>query len=172
MKQNTSSTDTISVIAIDSILIGTQYRKRWSFVLNSVGNIQNQIIEGIGNTGGLLEPLFTFEFGGILSCFQQNGQVIYPDTTTICLFTGINELTSQLENINIYPNPITDKLTITTTNNTPSEIILYDIVSRKLLQQKFTSSVTLNTAQLTKGIYIYEVRGKENVVKKGKVVKE
>ena len=71
----------------------------------------------------------------------------------------------------IYPNPFSDNLTITTTTTSLSEIILYDIASRKLLQQKFTGSVTLNTEQLAKGIYIYEVRSKENT-KKGKVVKE
>jgi hypothetical protein len=40
------------------------------------------------------------------------------------------------------------------------------------LQRKFTNTVTLNTAQLAKGMYIYEVRDKRGEVRKGKVVKE
>jgi len=52
------------------------------------------------------------------------------------------------------------------------EIVLYDITSRKLIQQKFTNSVSLNTGHLEKGIYIYEVRYGNKLYKKGKLVKE
>ena len=48
----------------------------------------------------------------------------------------------------------------------------HDIASRKLLQQKFTNAVSLNTEQLAKGVYLYEVRNKNGVIKKGKVVKD
>jgi type IX secretion system substrate protein len=75
-------------------------------------------------------------------------------------------------NISIYPNPVTDHLNIAVINNDFSEITLYDIASRKLLQQQFTNTVTLNTAQLAKGMYLYEVKNKKGVVKKGKVVKQ
>jgi hypothetical protein len=85
--------------------------------------------------------------------------------------TGINENGSS--NVtNIFPNPVSDKLTVTINNKLLSEIILYDITSRKLLQQAFTNSVTLNTARLAKGIYVYEVRNNKGEVKKGKVIKD
>lgn len=74
--------------------------------------------------------------------------------------------------IEVAPNPFNDKITFTLNNNWPSEIILYDINSRKLLKQEFTSAVSINTEQLAKGIYLYEVRNKNGVIKKGKVVKE
>jgi hypothetical protein len=94
----------------------------------------------------------------------------FCDTT---LTTNSPTLTlSEGEGAAIAPNPFSEKLNITANNNTLSEIILYDIASRKLLHQKFTSSVTLNTDQLAKGIYIYEVRSNEGVVKIGKVVKQ
>ena len=63
-------------------------------------------------------------------------------------------------------------LNIQTSGNALVEIILYDIASRKLLQQKFNNSVSLDTEQLSKGIYLYELRNKNGVIKKGKVVKE
>jgi len=72
----------------------------------------------------------------------------------------------------IFPNPFLDRLNIRVNNNTLSEIIFYDITSRKILQQKFTNSVSLSTEQLAKGIYIYEVRDRNGLRKKGKVVKE
>jgi hypothetical protein len=63
-------------------------------------------------------------------------------------------------------------LNIKTNNNDVSEIIIYDIASGKLLQQTFINSVSINTSAFSKGIYFYEIRNKEGVVKKGKVVKE
>ena len=91
---------------------------------------------------------------------------------------GINEINKKEEFV-LFPNPFDYKLNILTKEKEQLEIILYDIAFRKLLQQKFTNTVTLNTAQLAKGIYIYEVRpvpmksGNENeMIKKGKVVKD
>jgi hypothetical protein len=72
----------------------------------------------------------------------------------------------------LYPNPFYDKLNIETGNNQLMEITLRDITSRKLLQQEFTNSLTINMEQLSKGIYIYEVRDRNGSCKKGKVVKD
>ena len=85
--------------------------------------------------------------------------------------TGINtQIVS--EEINIYPNPVIDKLNIIVKDNQLSEIILYDIASRKILQQKFINAVSLNTKQLARGLYHYEVRDKNGLCKKGTVVKD
>ena len=84
---------------------------------------------------------------------------------------GIDEPSEFLESI-LYPNPFTDKLNIVTGNNQSMEIILYDITSRRILQQKFTNSVSLSTEQLAKGLYLYELRNKDGLCKKGKVVKD
>jgi hypothetical protein len=82
------------------------------------------------------------------------------------------EENSSTTNFSVFPNPVTDKLTITTHSNSLSEIILYDITSRKLLQEQCTNTLTLNTSQLSKGIYIYELRTNNGIIKKGKVVKD
>jgi parallel beta-helix repeat protein len=74
--------------------------------------------------------------------------------------------------IMIYPNLVVDKLNIKASNKELLEITLYDISSRKILQHKFTNYVSLNTEQLAKGIYVYEVRDKNGLCKKGKVVKD
>ncbi len=83
---------------------------------------------------------------------------------------AINEL-SEISDIIVYPNPVFDKLNVSKNNSESSTILLYDILSRKLLQQTFTKSTTLNTEQLAKGIYLYEVRNKDGSCKKGKLVK-
>jgi hypothetical protein len=40
------------------------------------------------------------------------------------------------------------------------------------LQQTFTNSISLNTESFSKGVYLYEVRNKNGVIKNGKLVKE
>jgi hypothetical protein len=95
----------------------------------------------------------------------------YVDDVSVTLATGIKDENKNTA-ISIYPVPFNEMLHISNIENELSEIILYDIASRKLLQQTFTNSVTLNTAHLAKGMYLYEVRNKGGVVKKGKVVKE
>jgi len=84
---------------------------------------------------------------------------------------GIDNPDSQNE-VNLFPNLVTNELNIKTSSTELSEIILFDISSRKLLQQSFKHSTTVNTEQLSKGIYLYELRNKNGVIKKGKIVKD
>ncbi|MEP7169460.1 MAG: T9SS type A sorting domain-containing protein [Bacteroidota bacterium] len=44
--------------------------------------------------------------------------------------------------------------------------------TRKLLQQTFINSASVNTEELSKGIYFYEIKNKNSLVEKGKLVKE
>jgi hypothetical protein len=93
--------------------------------------------------------------------------------TTLCTTVGIqSEITNPKSEISLSPNPFSNKLTITTKTNEPLEITLFDITSRKLLQQQFTNSTSINTSHLSKGIYIYELHNKNGFIKKGKVVKD
>jgi hypothetical protein len=85
---------------------------------------------------------------------------------------GIDNPDFQNADYLISPNPVSNKLNIKTNSNQLSEIIFYDITSRKLLQQTFFNATTINTSQFSKGIYFYELRNKNEVVKKGKVVKD
>jgi hypothetical protein len=170
-----SPTDTVH--SIDSVLVGTNYRKRWN--INPWYNIY--LIEGIGSTYGLVVPSpgFIVDFADYtLTCFTQNGQTLYPDTITNCvLITDAENIYPEYYLTTISPNPFTDKINITTERNEPVEITLFDITSRKLLQQTLTNAVTLNTSHLAKGIYLYVMRNKNGPdsyreVKKGKIVKD
>jgi len=72
----------------------------------------------------------------------------------------------------IYPNPVSDQLHILMYNNEVSEIKFYDITGREIFHQSFFNDVSIFTKKLAKGIYFYELSGGNNVVKKGKVVKD
>jgi len=112
-----------------------------------------------GTLWGGAKYLDNFHFEGIKSA----------DSCTITP-TNVSEATS-VSGL-VFPNPFKDKLTVRTNNTGPSELILYDALLRKCLQQTFTSSTTLNIEQLSKGTYIYEVKSKDAVTKKGVIVKE
>lgn len=73
------------VTSIDSILIHSSYRKRFNYSNQSYPCIaMGSIIEGIGGTQGLLEPIFDGESWFVLDCFTLRGQTIYPDTISNC----------------------------------------------------------------------------------------
>lgn len=104
--------------------------------------------------------------------------LVVNDSGSVCMSclvfqqtTNVIETPETAEKITVYPNPFNDKIEVGIKNNIQSEIFLFDITSRKILQQKFTNSVSLNTEQLAKGIYLYEVRDKNGLYKTGKVLK-
>ena len=88
-----------------------------------------------------------------------------------CTTTGINELTAS-PTPSLFPTPTTNAVNITTNNQSPSEVILYDITGRKLLHQPFSGSTSLNIETLAKGIYLYQIKDKDGVLKNGKIAVE
>ncbi len=97
---------------------------------------------------------------------------VSKDSLTCNPFTeGLNYLT-YVEEIILSPNPFQDKINITSNLNEVIIVTFYDVTARKLFSSSFTNSTTLQTEQLSKGIYIYEVRNKSKIIQKGKVIKE
>jgi len=72
----------------------------------------------------------------------------------------------------IYPNPFFESLQMDVANKAPVEIILYDLFSRKRIHLKEYSSGSIATGDLAAGIYFYEVRDRNGLLRKGKLVKE
>jgi hypothetical protein len=77
-----------------------------------------------------------------------------------------------LKGIEIYPNPVIDKLTIKSDSNEGMELFIYDFMAREVLHQSFTGSITLNTAQYSKGMYIYKICSDSGKEVSGKIVKD
>ena len=84
--------------------------------------------------------------------------------------TGISDIIFH-DSFKIYPNPMTDKFEVKSDSYEPLEVLLYDMSSKVLMSQKFVNSVSLKTEHLASGMYIYEIRNRNGVIKKGKVVK-
>ncbi|MBK5284340.1 MAG: hypothetical protein JJE25_02970, partial [Bacteroidia bacterium] len=76
------------VQSIDSIFIGIDYRKIYYYGSNLGNDSCTQfLIEGIGTGAGLFSPLCgngCFEQGFQLSCFKQDGNILYYPNPSIC----------------------------------------------------------------------------------------
>lgn len=104
---------------------------------------------------------------------QPNAYVYIDDVSLVQIpcYTGINEPNTNVHST-IYPNPFSDEFSIQINNYLPAEIILYDVLSRKVLHRTFTNSTTIYTEQLRTGIYIYKLRNSNGVIRTGKLVKQ
>ncbi|MDR1182378.1 MAG: T9SS type A sorting domain-containing protein [Bacteroidales bacterium] len=83
--------------------------------------------------------------------------------------TNISGVT-QIEKINIYPNPSKDKFFIECENF--SAITLYDMLGREVLNQNINGTSEINISQLPKGIYVIRVLSENKVIGSSKIVKQ
>lgn len=66
---------------------------------------------------------------------------------------------SVIEGLNLYPNPVsvsTGRVYISTKNDGEKEIIIFDLLGKKVLQTQL-SSKELNISNLTPGVYIIKI---------------
>ena len=64
---------------------------------------------------------------------------------------------SVIEGLNLYPNPVSNgRVYITTKNDGEKEIIIFDLLGKKVLQT-LLSTRELNISSLTPGVYIIKI---------------
>ncbi len=69
--------------------------------------------------------------------------------------------TAVIEGLSLYPNPVSNgKVYITSKNDLDKEIIIFDVLGKKVLQTML-SSRELNVSNLTSGVYIIKINEKE-----------
>jgi hypothetical protein len=65
--------------------------------------------------------------------------------------------TSVIEGLNLYPNPVSNgKVYISTKNDSEKEIIIFDLLGKKVMQT-LLSSKELNVSNLNSGVYIIKI---------------
>jgi len=79
---------------------------------------------------------------------------------------------SESSDLLIYPNPFNDKLFVESKEKQKVDITLFDLTARKVLQQSFSGNAAINTDHLAKGVYLYEVKNNNGIIKNGKLIKE
>ena len=84
--------------------------------------------------------------------------------------TSTDEIT--LENLQVYPNPCTDQIQFSVSNDvTTLSVNIYDVQGRKVIDKMISNAETVNTETLSKGVYFYQVSANANT-SNGRFVKE
>src|SRR3970282_1485673 len=65
--------------------------------------------------------------------------------------------TTSIEGLSLYPNPVSNgKVYITSKNDSDKEVIIFDILGKKVLQTMLNSR-ELNISNLSPGVYIIKI---------------
>jgi hypothetical protein len=79
--------------------------------------------------------------------------------------------TSIIEGLNLYPNPVSNgKVYITSKNDLDKEIIIFDVLGKKVLQTTI-SSKELGVSNLSPGVYIIKINEGEATATRKLIVK-
>jgi hypothetical protein len=87
-------------------------------------------------------------------------------------YTDVANYSALKHSIQLFPNPYSTTLNITTDLEGTQQVVLYDAAARPVLQRTFSRTTALNTAALPKGFYFYKISNKKGVIKTGKVLKK
>jgi hypothetical protein len=69
--------------------------------------------------------------------------------------------TAVIEGLSLYPNPVSNgKIYITTKNDLDKEIIIFDVLGKKVMQTML-SSRELNVSNLMSGVYIIKINERD-----------
>jgi hypothetical protein len=162
---------------IDSVLINSTYRK--VFYIDSVSG--PLITEGVGHqlqingtTGEFIFPLcLGTGFDYSIYCYGW-GNTAYWDfqggNGNCFLNVGIKE--QDAVGISVFPNPFSNFLSVKSNKWQAADFILYDFYGRLALQKSFLSDSYIFTSELKSGIYFYEIKQENTVVKRGKIIKD
>lgn len=128
-----------------------------------------------------VNPSFTISTVGTFSLYltvnDANGSstVVNAITTTTCSNVSVKELTNQIGNVVLYPNPSSDltSLTVDTYNASSLSVNVYDITGKLVMSPVQNQNLaigenkfTINTKDLNNGIYFVTLNtanGKETV---------
>lgn len=145
-------TDTLNWMTISGIYVaegGEQYL--------TIGNFEND------ENCGLVEI-------GEIGAFGNFSYYYIDDVVVQGPISAVDE--SEMNQTLIYPNPVNDELRIESPNAQTKEIRIYNLNAELVKRALFSNSLSLNMAQLTAGLYYYDIVGKEGTIKRGKLLKE
>jgi hypothetical protein len=81
----------------------------------------------------------------------------------------ITQENASIEGLNLYPNPVTNgKVYITSKNELEKEIIIFDVLGKKVLQT-IINTKELNISNLSPGVYIIKIT-EENATSSRKLI--
>ena len=133
---------------------------------------------GDGNMSTDVSPTHTYAASGdytvtLTATNTQCGSNAINKTVNVTV-TNLGVDDELLTNVNIYPNPVKDKLYIDTANHSLHNITLYNLLGSQILQHPVpgnTSLTTLDIQQIKQGLYIIKLDFTEGSLIKKIIIK-
>lgn len=166
--------------SVDSVLINSSYRKRWKFkpyLFNTPNNWDGYIIEGIGNTLGLLEGFLNrFESNGHLICYSENGVPLYGSSP--CETVSVNAINKNKYGISLFPNPISEKQDIELAfepkyNFDKTDVKIFNLHGQ-LINFNYTifeNKILIDASRFNSGIYLIQIFNSSKIIYQNKILK-
>ncbi|MDD2191908.1 MAG: T9SS type A sorting domain-containing protein [Bacteroidales bacterium] len=170
---------TFQVKSIDTIDYAGSLRKKFTLGLqgdtSSSPYVVAQIIEGIGNTQGLMYDmswnLTVCDFWGKNRCYEHNGVLLfhnYSSTVEDCItpLVGLNEIKLEDNSIVLYPNPANNQVNISS-ENIINSIEVFNSLGQSVYKSNIKSrEKIIDINSLSKGVYIIGVNTDKGYIKK------
>ena len=169
-----SAPEKIPIINIDSIQINGNFYKQFHFaeptVINAFDLLNEVWIEGIGSIHGPIFPNHPVKFSTeisdslLLICTRYNNQQFWQhpsyNSCYVNIVLGFDNLTQT--NLNIFPNPVEDKVKINLTKTDNYSINIFNVNGQKLIEDNIVSnSLTIDLSELNDGIYFIIIDNKK-----------
>ncbi len=126
------------------------------------GDFNNSSLMFTTSESGFYDPTVRVEEFNQPSFSYEHLDVDWVVTCNACLnTTSTNDIMNELKGINVYPNPATDQMNIALEETASNDVTvsLYTMTGQKLISdvvEKGSSSITLDVASLSKGMYLVE----------------
>lgn len=163
----------VVVTSIDSLLVGSNYRKKYKLSVPSFGAF-GELVEGMGCRCGFIPIFIQLDLAGYLDCHSTNDKVIFGSGTNgkCDLLMSNEDVSKRLSHVQIYPNPIVDISSLKIPDGMLTDrVIIFDVLG-KLVK---TYEVTDNTPQIlkndySKGIYFVHILHQNHVIALSKFI--
>jgi hypothetical protein len=155
----------IYVFAIDSFLVDTNYRKRFTLLGNTSSYF---LLEGIGHDKGLLETLsLAFDCGYNLQCFGLGDTSYYPSLSTTCdIFVGLQEVGKDKHLPSSYPNPCINlsRVQLYDLPSSPCTIRVVNSLGQQIeLLKNIQDQHSLDVTTYLSGTYFIEIQSEKGI---------
>ncbi len=150
------------VVSADSVLIHGQFHKRWNFGLTGHDSYP-YIIEGIGSSVGLIEPVYSYAFDftdRFLVCVKESSETYflsdYNSSVGCELVTNGSSGISFTHKLSMFPNPFSSAANLQFPGNmTNAELLIFNAFGQQVKQLKGINGreITLFRDDLPAGIY-------------------
>ncbi|ASB48531.1 T9SS type A sorting domain-containing protein [Alkalitalea saponilacus] len=135
-------------------------------------------VEEIGSLSGILYPCYkSFLDGGVrnLLCYSHKNELIYVNPFySECYYDSVGDITlvqtTEADNYNVFPNPVSDAINISCIDNTILLIEVFDNLGRRVYSQ--THNETINVSSFSKGLLLLKVYDANQQVSLFKIIKK